>query len=151
MSKTVETSSSKADLSFVETTKGEKKFDRAAYAKYVNDLGWKDFLSTPFNGEVVPVQVTLETPDNPMSRSSFDSKCFTRYTHARINTFDQGGIMRIYMQDVPAIIAALTKVQEGYKAIIEAGERDFPTIPGFEEWKALQDKSNDYFNEACCS
>ena len=142
MSKINEVSSDKTVLSFVSMTDSVKKFDGKAYRKYIKDLTYSAFLCTPYESETYPIQITLDTPHNPMSRGQFSADYFDTYTFVRINTFGQGGTSRVYMKDVPAVIEALTKAKEAYDTIREAGVRDFPTIPGFEEWQALQENSS---------
>ena len=130
--------SDKTMLSFVDTTKPEKKFNLDAYHAYIKGLSFADFLSTPFESEKCPLQITLDTPHNPISRNQFDTNYVDTYTCVRINSFGQGGSTRVYMKDVDAVIEALTKIKEGCAAMREAGVRDFPKIAGYEEWLAAQ-------------
>ena len=129
-------------LSFVDMTKPEKHFDKKAYNDYVKGLTYSAFLSTPYESETYPVQITMDTPNNPMMHGQFHTDYFDTYTFVRVNTFGQGGTSRIYMQDVPAIIEALTKAKKAYDDIREAGIRDFPKIAGYEEWLATQNNDS---------
>lgn len=130
--------SGKTTLSFVDTTKPEKKFDLDAYHAYIKELSFAAFLSTPYESETYPIQITLDTPHNPISHNQFDTKCIDHYTSVRIDSFSRGGSTRVYMKDVDAVIEALTKIKEGCAAMREAGVRDFPKIAGYEEWLATQ-------------
>ena len=134
--------SDKTTLSFVDTTKPEKKFNLDAYHAHIKGLSFADFLSTPYDEEKCPLQITLDTPHNPVSRGQFDTNYIDKYTSVRINSFGQGGYTRVYLKDVDAIIEALTKIKDGCAAMREAGTRDFPKIAGYEEWLATQNNDN---------
>lgn len=128
-------------ISFVDTTKPEKRFDAKAFNAYIAGLTYSAFLSNPYASEVSPIQVSLDTPHSPINHKQFDTDYYDTYSFVRLNTFNQGGSPCIYMRDVPAVIAALNRVYDGFNKAREAGVRDFPKIAGYEEWLATQ--SND--------
>lgn len=136
------------DLSFVDTTKPEKRFDTKAFNDYVSGLTYSAFLSTPFESENCPIQLYLDTPSVPVDHKQFNTEYYDKYSFVRINSFNQGGSARIYMRDVPAIIDALNKIYDGFNKAREAGVRDFPKIAGYEEWLATQDNDKNCICEA---
>ena len=126
------------DLSFVDATKPEKRFDAKAFNAYISGLTYSAFLSSPYEPEVCPIQVSLDTPNSPVNHKQFNTDYYDTYSFVRLNTFNQGGSTRIYMRDVPAVIDALNRVYDGFNKAREAGVRDFPKIAGYEEWLATQ-------------
>lgn len=144
----ITTAKQENDLSFVDTTKPEKRFDAKAFNAYVTGLTYGAFLSSPYEPEVFPIQVSLDTPHSPVDHKQFNTDYYDTYSFVRLNTFNQGGSTRIYMRDVPAIIDALNRVYDGFNKAREAGVRDFPKIAGYEEWLATQDNDKNCICEA---
>lgn len=125
-------------LSFVDTTKPEKRFNNEAFQAFVESLSFRKFLSNPYEGEACPLSISLDTVSNPVCNGFFSTDYMDKFSYVRIRAFDNTGVFRVYMKDVDAVIDALTKVRDGFNAARETGLREFPKPVGFDEWAASQ-------------
>lgn len=136
-------------LSFVDTTKPEKRFDNKAFRDFVDSLSFKKFLFNPYEGEDSPISIKLDIVNSPMCRGFFDTDCMDNYSYARIYGYNNTCALRVYMKDLDEVIDALTKVRDGFNTARETGIREFPKPLGYDDWAASHNSS--YVTECCAA